>query len=316
MPQLVKDIDGASMTDFQESVSPFELENQTEYQTWRNAKLESYRCHDPAKIVHIPEASAISTEALNNLAQQMQAFNYAIFEIGSGLHDFSMKSLLELGAVLGLLRFESSTDQEVDGVTTLTVVDDTDKRSRYIPYSPRGLNWHTDGYYNPEFRQIRSFILYCVCPAAVGGDSFLLDHEILYSQIRDKAPDLLAALMAHDALVVPANIQNAAVTRAAESGPVFSVDESTGQLAMRYSSRPRNIEWKKNERTMQAVDLISDLLRENQFAVRLKLKPGQGLICRNVLHGRKAYEDDSGGESIRRFYRVRYYDNPGFPDNR
>ncbi|MCZ6487434.1 MAG: TauD/TfdA family dioxygenase [Gammaproteobacteria bacterium] len=314
MENTLKNVNPPVFQHFSGTGSPFLLENESAYQIWRETRLEHYRCLNPARIINIADASSFSVETQQNLATQMQAFNFAFFEIDRGRHLLSRKDFLKLGRRLGLHRFESSPDQEMDGVTALKAVDASDKRSMYIPYSSRALNWHTDGYYNPTSARIGAFLLYCVNPAHQGGDSFLLDHEMLYLQIRDTAPELLVALMDPAVMVVPANVQNGQVIRPAESGPVFSVDSESGRLAMRYSSRPRYISWKSDELTKQAVDLVTELLGDNEFAVSLKLKRGQGIICNNVLHGRKAYADGSTDEVSRLYYRARYYDTVSFAD--
>jgi hypothetical protein len=292
--------------------SPFLLENESAYANWRKTKLEDYGCLDPARIIEIADAASLSAETLANFATQIQASNFAFFEIDHSKNTLSREGLLGFGRGLGLQQFESSSDQVVDGVTTLKVVDSTDRRSRYIPYSSRALNWHTDGYYNPEATRIGAFLLYCVNPAPQGGDSFLLDHEMIYIQIRDTAPELLIALMDPAVMVVPANVQNGAIIRAEESGPVFSVDSESGRLHMRYSARPQFLTWKPDAPTKRAVELLNELLNDNEYTLSLKLKQGQGMVCNNVLHGRWEFIDGSIGEASRRYYRVRYYDSVHF----
>jgi hypothetical protein len=296
------------------SNSPFSLENESEYQVWRETRLEHYRCLNPAKIIDIADVSRFSTATRLDLVTQMQAFNFAFFDTNGGRRSLSCKDFLKLGSNLGLHRFESSPDQETDGVTILRSVDSSDKRSRYIPYTSRALNWHTDGYYNPVHARIGAFMLYCVNPADQGGESFLLDHEMLYMQIRDTAPELLAALMDPAVMVVPANIQNGVQVRPAESGPVFSIDSESGRLAMRFSSRPQYIDWKSDAQSKRAVDLVRELLMDSEYRLSLKLEHGHGIICNNVLHGRKAYVDGSADTASRLYYRARYYDTVSFAD--
>ncbi len=294
--------------------SPFSLKNESGYQNWRETKLEHYRRLNPAKIIDIADTSSFSTGTRQNLATQMQAFNFAFIDINGGRQALRPKDFLKLGSSLGLHRFESSPDQELDGVTTLRSVDSSDKQSRYIPFTSRALNWHTDGYYNPMSTRIGAFMLYCVNPADQGGESFLMDHEMLYLQIRDIEPGLLVALMDPAVMVVPANIQNGQLVRPAESGPVFSIDSESGRLSMRYSSRPRHIDWKSDAQSKRAVDLVRELLMDSDYVLSLKLKCGQGIICNNVLHGRKAYVDGSTVETSRLYYRARYYDTVSFAD--
>lgn len=292
--------------------SPFLLENESAYAIWRKAKIDGYACLDPSRIIEIADSASLCAETLGNFATQIQAFNFAFFEIDHCRNTLSREDLLGFGRELGLQRFESSSDQVVDGVTTLNVVDSADRRSRYIPYSSRALNWHTDGYYNPEAARIGAFLLYCVNPALQGGDSFLLDHEMIYIQIRDTAPELLIALMDPAVMVVPANVQNGAIIRPEESGPVFSVDSESGRLHMRYSARPQFLTWKPDALTKRAVELLNELLSDNEYTLSLKLKKGQGLVCNNVLHGRREFIDGSGEEASRQYYRVRYYDSIHF----
>ena len=143
----------------------------------------------------------------------------------------------------------------------------------------------------------------------------MLDHEMVYMQIRDTDANLMVALMDESVMVIPANIHNNQVVRQAESGPVFSVDSLTGRLNMRYSARPQNIGWKTDNLSRRAVSRVREILMDNEYITRLKLKSGQGIACNNVLHGRRAFIDNLACESSRLFYRARYYDAITFPDN-
>ncbi len=87
-------------------------------------------------------------------------------------------------------------------------------------------------------------ILHCVSAAREGGDNALVDHEMAYIALRDANPAWVRALMAEDAMTIPARMGEAGVARAAQSGPVFSVDPASGALHMRYTARTRSVEWK------------------------------------------------------------------------
>ena len=50
------------------------------------------------------------------------------------------------------------------------------------------------------------------------------------------------------------------VARAAQTGPVFSVDAQDGSLHMRYTARTRSIEWKDDAATRAAVAALEALL--------------------------------------------------------
>jgi len=125
--------------------------------------------------------------------------------------------------------------------------------------------------------------------------------------LRDADPGYVEALMAPDAMTIPANTEGGAETRAAQAGAVFSLDPETGRLHMRYTARTRSIVWKDDERTRAAVAALDALLAAGGAHVfRYRLASGEGLLCNNVLHNREAFEDAPG--ATRLLYRARYYD--------
>ena len=294
--------------------SPFLLENEFAYQQWRKTKLERYSRTNPNSVIRITDPASLSPKTMGEIAVQLETCNFAIFEIDTAERLFSTDDFLAFGRQLGLHRIDTNPAAETNGVTLLSAVDPADRRSRYIPYTNRALNWHTDGYYNPTGSRIDAFSLYCVNQAGQGGDNFMLDHEMVYLQIRDTDADLLVALMDSGIMVIPANISNKRVVRQAESGPVFIVDSVTGCLNMRFSSRPQNIDWKTDALSRRAVGRVREILMDNEYVTRVKLKSGQGIVCNNVLHGRRAFVDNPVSESSRLYYRARYYDSITFPD--
>ena len=167
--------------------------------------------------------------------------------------------------------------------------------------------WHTDGYYNNSDSRIRAFVLHCVSPAVQGGENSLLDHEIVYIMMRDANPDFVRALMAPDAMVIPANIESGREIRPPSIGPVFSV-EASGNLHMRYTARTRSIEWKRDTLTQEAVHFLENILAEDSPYIFHHRMAGQGLVCNNVLHNRTAFTDDADAGISRLVYRARYYD--------
>jgi len=294
--------------------SPFLLENESSYQQWKKTKLERLGRFNANSLIRIADHSSLSSKTLGEIGVQLQTFNFACFEIDKLSSAFSTQDFLTFGQQLGLYRIDTNLGAQADGVTCLSAVDASDKRSRYIPYTTRALNWHTDGYYNPMSSRIDAFSLYCVNQAVRGGDNFMLDHELVYMQIRDTDADSLVALMDSGVMVVPANISNKRVLRQAESGPVFIVDGETGRLNMRYSARPQNIGWKTDALSKRALNLVREILMDSEYISKQKLNSGQGIVCNNVLHGRRAFVDDPASESSRLYYRARYYDAITFPD--
>jgi alpha-ketoglutarate-dependent taurine dioxygenase len=76
---------------------------------------------------------------------------------------------------------------------------------------------------------------------------------------------------------------------------------------MRYTARSVNIEWASDRDTAEAVQFLARWLSDDApFALRLKLAPGMGVICNNVLHTRGAFSDDPARPRL--LYRARYYE--------
>ncbi len=284
--------------------SPFSLENDDVYAAWRARKLELRRALEPARAFGLGADGQLAAADLAAAARQVDAFGFVLF---AGDRPLDKDGFIALNRQLGLERLDANPGADADRVTSLTRVDDEDPRAQYIPYTNRALNWHTDGYYNGPGRAIQAFALYCVQPAARGGGNFLFDHEYLYLQIRDRAPELLRALMRSDLMRVPANVRDGRVVRAEESGPVFAIDGDSGALQMRYTSRPRNIVWKNDRQSARALDLVRELLMAGDGTFEIRLRRGQGLVCRNLLHGREAYADDPALPP-RLVFRARYLD--------
>ena len=137
----------------------------------------------------------------------------------------------------------------------------------------------------------------------------LLDPEIAYIQMREANPGYVEALMAPDAMTIPANTETGVETREARTGPVFSIDAASGDLHMRYTARTRSIEWKQDETTVGAVAFLEEMLKSSSpYVFQNRLSAGQGLVCNNVLHNRTAFDGSETGESQRLVYRARYYE--------
>jgi len=78
-----------------------------------------------------------------------------------------------------------------------------------------------------------------------------------------------------------------------------------GSLHMRYTHRKRNIRWRDDETTREAVAFLGSIMNaDNPYYFEGTLDSGQGLICNNVLHTRTGFEENSR----RLLYRGRYFD--------
>lgn len=285
--------------------SPFDVNDQSAYLGWREKKIEAYPVTAADLVVEVKDPLHMTASEQDAIRQRCASANMAVYS--SNQHP-SRNEIVILAAQFGLNHLDKHLCAEEDGVSALQN-DVSGQRREYIPYSKRAINWHSDGYYNLPEQRIRAMLLHCASPAAAGGDNCLLDHEMVYLQLRDQNPDYIRALMQADAMTIPANIQEGMEIRPALSGPVFSVDAQSGDLHMRYTARTRSIEWKQDALTLEAVKALEQILQANsswQFKVRLEA--GQGVITNNVLHTRTAFEDDAQQGLTRLIYRVRSYD--------
>ena len=129
--------------------------------------------------------------------------------------------------------------------------------------------------------------------------------------MRDASPDHIRALMQPDAMTIPARVDDDGQARAAQSGPVFAVDDD-GSLHMRYTARTRSIEWQADAATRAAVAALEALLAgDTPWILRTRLEPGMGLVGHNVLHERSGFDDDPGQPRL--LYRARFLDRVALP---
>lgn len=285
--------------------NPFALDGDI-YARWREWKLADYPRRPEDLVVEVRDPRALSASEAGEILRLLRKTNMAIYAGRATEADKDIPRAL--GARFGLIRLDSNMLADEDGITSLQVVPGKFGRG-YIPYSNRRLLWHTDGYYNSAAHQINAFVLHCVSPAAQGGENGLLDPEIVYILLREANVDHVRALMAPDAMTIPANTEEGIEPRPAQTGPVFSVDPATGTLHMRYTARTRSIEWKRDGATAAAVSALESIINgDSPFVFRHRLAAGQGLVSNNVLHNRTGFDDDPAGGHKRLIYRARYYD--------
>ena len=293
----------------------FDLNSIDAYQQWREKKLAAYPltlAQHQIDIIDIEHPSAIE---IAQIQHSCQGINMAFYRF-SATDKNEKKLIYQLGKQLGLENLDNNLCADKDHLTSLKVTQHKGQHD-YIPYTDKRLSWHSDGYYNAENKQINGMLLHCVVPAMQGGESLLMDHEILYILLRDQNPAWIKALMQKDVLTIPANIRQQQLIRPARTGPVFSF-LPTGKLHMRYSARLKNIEWQQDIDTQAALQFIQTFWQQknSQYILRYTLKAGEGLICNNVLHRRTAFTDSNNPSKKRLLYRGRYYDrlaeNPSF----
>ena len=287
-------------------INLLDLSDITGYQKWREQKVRAYEGSAHLAVVDI-QGDKITEKELHSLKSACDQFNYTIYRLQTA--ELGTKNFVhQAGLQLGLKRLDGNLCSDEDNITSIQV-NDTGRHSVYIPYTDKKLTWHTDGYYNADANTIRAMILHCVRPAETGGENLMLDHEMAYIQLRDENPLYIEAFKQANALTIPPNIENGVEIRGAKTGPVFSIDPLTQSLHMRFSARTRNIEWKDDSLTQEAVECMRGLLNENNpHVVSYKMKSGEGIIANNVLHNRTAFTDSEAANEKRLLYRARYYD--------
>ena len=284
--------------------SPFALDQPRAYAAWREARLAAAPTRLAELLVEVDDPRRLRDSERQAILERVSRANMALYASNSGGQADS-EIPRRLGAQLGLRTLDQHYLADDDGISALTVANGGN-HADFIPYTDRAIRWHTDGYYNPPPRSIRGLLLHCVRPATAGGENQLLDHEIAYILLRDAEPEHIRALSAADAMTIPARVEADGVARAAQSGPVFSVD-AQGRLHMRYTARKLSIIWKDDAATRAAVAALEDLLaRGTPWSLRGRLEAGMGLISNNVLHDRSAFSDDAGAPRL--LYRARYYE--------
>lgn len=285
--------------------SPFNPDNPDAYLRWREHKLAHAITSADELTVEIKNPRALTAAEHAALLGRCRRSNMAIY--ASRAEDFDENAVRQLGQQFGLNRMDANWLASEQGVTRITVCAADGLRNAYIPYTDRAIKWHTDGYYNPPERQVLSMILHCAQSAGQGGENRLMDHEIAYLMLRDANSDFIRALSAPDAMTIPQRTDEQGIARAAQTGPVFSIDPASGGLHMRYTARTRSIMWKQDATTLAAVAMLEKLLASDSPHIHhARLESGMGLLCNNVLHDRAEFSDNPSHPRL--LYRARYLD--------
>ena len=294
---------------------PFSMEDTDSYTAWRGWKLENHPREVADLVVPVENLASPSPAEREKILDLCRRANMAVYDTGerSGVSSPELEQALRaFAAAFGMTAIEDHRSMDEEKVVSIEVVDETVRpRSGFIPYTTRRILWHTDGYYKFGYEGapvIRSMTLHCARQGREGGVNELLDPEIAYIRLRDENPGYVRALMAPDAMTIPEFVEEDGRVRPESRGPVFWVDEDTGALQMRYTERSRNIAWRDDPLTREAVAFLRELLRgeDEPFLFRHRMEPGQGLICNNVLHTRTAFTDWEEPGRGRLMYRSRY----------
>ena len=167
--------------------SPFDLGNPAAYAAWRRRKIDSAATSLAELTVEVKDPRMLTAAERSALLAHCARANMAVYASDSAsFADPADKEIpRQLGRQLGLRTLDSNYLADDDGISALTVAE-AGTRREFIPYTDRAINWHTDGYYNPPARTVRGMILHCVRSAAAGGETQVLDHEMVYLLLRDE----------------------------------------------------------------------------------------------------------------------------------
>ncbi len=287
------------------------LDGSAAYDEWRSNRLKAAEIALNQAPVEVSDLSNPGESVVSELTNRCDAANFALYtsDDSGGDSEHSATDIPPVGdfaAAFGLKVAEAHRSADGTGVVALRVTDKGNQRG-FIPYSPRGMNWHTDGYYNAPDARISAFILHCVRPAADGGVNQLFNPEILYIRLRDISPAYIRALMHPTVMSIPENIESDGSLRPVSVGPVFYGDALTGRLQMRYTARTRSISWCDEPVTQEAIAALTEILAANDpLMMQVALKAGQGVLNNNALHNRTQFQN--GNEDAGRLMiRVRFH---------
>jgi alpha-ketoglutarate-dependent taurine dioxygenase len=305
---------------------PFDPDDDRAWAAWRARKLADAPPTPADLLVELRDPAALSPTERAAILQRCARWNMAVYAgpatVPADDDPDAQRRVSglarQLGRQLGLERLDHNWLADEDGISSLRVSADATPRGEYIPYTDQPIRWHTDGYYNPPARRIRALLLHCVQRAETGGENRLMDHEIAYLLLRDADPAHVRALSAGDAMTIPARDGERpgdtagadGAARPAQAGPVFSRPAGGGPLHMRYTARTRSIVWKDDAATRAAEAALRGILAAGgPHVLQLRLEPGMGLVCNNVLHDRSGFADSA--QRRRWVLRARYYDRIG-----
>jgi len=284
---------------------PFDLKDARAYAVWREQKLDTSPRRIEDIIVKLDDPRELKPAERTSLVDLNKRCNMAIYISKTGA-DPDKEIPRRLGTQLGMRTLDGHWLTDNDGISPISVTgaEQRGERKEFIPYTDKPIRWHTDGYYNTPEHTIRGLLLHCVQSGATGGTNQLLDHEIAYILLRDENPEFIRALSAPDAMTIPPRTDDHGVARAAQPGPVFSVN-ADGTLHMRYTARTVSIAWQGEALAARnALDRI--LATPTPWTFHGRLEPGMGLVSNNVLHDRSGFTETP--DKRRLLYRARYYE--------
>lgn len=277
----------------------FDLDSERDYQNWRDEKLAAYPKNLGDMVVELGDMTAITESERSRIMDLVERANMCVYSAGSA--ELCMDSLLKLGAQIGVSATDKSTRHtDSDELTASGIL------NQAIPFTTRHVNWHTDATYYGSDKTIQALFLLCKRPAVDGGSNKVLDHEVLYIQLRDKAPDALKTLMGNDCF----KHKDPKTGEISQNlgGKVFWTN-ANGDLNHRFSFRKMDMAWSENSDVLAARDILESILKnDTEHVIEGRLETGLGLISNNVVHTREKLVDSDDDATKRLLLRARFYD--------
>ncbi|GAB6049276.1 hypothetical protein JCM16106_01200 [Hydrogenophilus islandicus] len=269
-------------------------------------------------VVEVADPLKLTRCEIDALAARLARYRFAFYSCRQPVTLATAKAWVRsVGAVFGLATLDDNLLSDDDGITPITVHHEGE-RAHYIPYTDRPIQWHTDGYYNPPERTVRSLMLHALRPALSGGENRLLDPRIALWLLFDQDPELALALFEPDAMTIPPGRDYDGNPRGASVGPVFRFERlPDGGVALitRYTARKRNVVWADRPNVQAAKEALFALLEDadNAYVVTARLEAGMGLIGDNILHTREPFRDSPDPEARRLLLRARFLERITLP---
>ena len=271
---------------------------------WCDARREAYATGGAVRWIEIGDPFRLRPTERNAIATRCARFNLALYRFARNRTD--PDALSAFANAMGLRRRDLTPGADRRGVASVQVARNPRKREM-IPFTSRALNWHTDGYYNAPDRSVRAVVMHCAAPAASGGETTLLDPDLVYVTMHEQEPALVEALMHPGAMTIPQHEADGKLIRPARTGPVFRFLDDLPRLHMRYTARTRSIRWRSDAATARAVSAVEAAIASLcDFHVDVRFEAGEGVICNNVLHRRTSFADGEGSRRV--VLRIRSFD--------
>ena len=245
--------------------------------------------------VSISDINHVSKAEISQIKQKLTKFNCCIYASGTDLDDNS--KIMRFAQSLGMRTFDSHNIDD-SAISTISA-DKNENNMRYIPYTNKGLNWHTDGYY--DSKPIFSWLLHCIEPALSGGENFLLDHELAIREYILKYDDIIY-LTNNETFSIPTD---EVAKREITSNYVCDMNNEYKKLHMNFSMRKENIIVNKDSES--AMSKLIKIIKEDckKYHLTYKLSKSEGIVSNNILHGRNAFKD---GRVMRKILRIRSHE--------